>query len=873
MIEDNEEQDVHATRSRDDGVLVELSDYSGHGNQDGGCGSNLTDQLVHVNVACSTEHFEATTLAERQPVGVEARPLAACSPKYWGTGRVLIPFAVVVAAVCLFLIQQGATIMARVDDFSTLGLPRRQWKAPQWSHCAAFDNVDCTSTALVLALSHSSGAERYLAAEVLSNCVDAYDYSDGKKGFPSAISLLVQNLRRSDVKTTAADAPVTVRILQSLLPKPHSGIDEEAAVVHLLLLMQQKARFIRDTAAVALRNITLYTSATSRLATSDAIPTLVRLLDHDASAVRAAAARVLYTCANVDHACRRAISATEAARSLVALLKAGIPDEQEAAVGAIAALALDIQNHQHIVEAGGVPALVQMLRASSPAARGDASRTVFFLTNHEQYKDIFVNAEAVPLLARLLIVEDNATKSTASGAIKNLLTSSGHTTALSALSTAASLVQLLREGSPALQEALTVELWPCCGDETARRVLAAARMSEPLVHVLKAGTDRAKEAAAGMLRYLATDAANRIAIAADGAIPELVRLLWEGAADAKQQAARALWNLAANGDNRKTIADAGAIPLLVLMLERCSGNTQLAAAGALGNLAVDRSNDKAIAAAGAIPLLVQLLEKGSDAAKQVVAGTLTNLSANDDNEEAIVQAGAIPLLVQMLEKGSEGAQREAAGALRNLAGDNVSRKIAVAAGAIPLLVQLLERGSNDLKQVAVEALRNLAVGEADKNTIAAAGAIPLLMQLLRDDAGVGAVPAVEILGTLALDADNRKALAGEGIVPVLQAALFNDTPSPQHVRLLCNLAEDPTLATQFVHKGFVPRLVQLAESEAPEVQKQAVWALEKIARSVPDHSATIVEAGAVTPLQKLRDGDNQQLKERAARVLKLLSKV
>jgi vacuolar protein 8 len=859
---------------------------------------------------------------EHEPAQAAREHRAAHLPKKWGLRHVVMPLAVVAAAVCLALVpelQQRATWLVEPLRIGLAQMPPlwsrgTSWE-PSWANCEAFNAENCSATALVRALAQSTGSERFAAAGVLSDCAFKHKYEDTHSSIPTVVSALVRQLKLQSGASDAYDAAATSKALQGLLPGPDGKIDGAAAIEHLVRLLESEAEDVRDAAALVLRGFTINAAVADAVTEKDLVPALVRMLGADTVAVRAAAAWTLYTCAAASPQHVRSISTAGALQPLVALLMNGTLDEQEPAAGAIGSLAQLPETHQPIVEAGCIPSLMQLLRTGCPTARVAALRTVLLLIGYEQYNHLLVEAGVVPLLASMLADVDEAAKSTASKAIKKLFTSSKGATDQVTVNTATALVQVLREGTPVLQEAVAVELQFYCVEEATRRVLSAAEIFQPMVQLLNGGTERGKETAARMVRYFGREPGNRVTIAAAGAIPELVQLLWEGTAAAREQAANGLWNLAFhNAHNKKVIADAGAIPLLLQMLGRSSEDGQNAAAGALRHLTDAADNRKAIADAGVVPQLVQLLERGSGDVHRV-AGVLKILAINPDTRKTIAEAEAIPLLVQLLGKDSEEIQHAVAGALINLAMDNDNQKSIAAAGAVPLLVQLLENGSDRMQEVAAGALQtlaldaenmklirtagaipllvvdllrdgthslqaaaaralwNLSVDEQNKKAIAAAGAIPVLMHLERGGTDVGRVTAVEVLGNLALEADNRKAIAMEDALPAIKHALFSDaSPPKQYVRLLCNLAEDPALATRFVQDGFVPRLVQLTAVESPEVQKQAVWALENLVRSVPEHRALIIEAGAVTPLQKLRDGDHQELKERALRALQLLGK-
>ncbi|KAL4855420.1 Catenin delta-2 [Chlorella vulgaris] len=129
--------------------------------------------------------------------------------------------------------------------------------------------------------------------------------------------------------------------------------------------------------------------------------------------------------------------------------------------------------------------------------------------------------------------------------------------------------------------------------------------------------------------------------------------------------------------------------LIQLLQEYPGGVVQLAAATALWRLCFDNRRNQQ-AATGAIPALVRLLSSGATAAVQeAAAGALEALVCdNSDNQQATAAAGAIPALVRLLGSGVLAAVQEAA------------------AGALEALL-LLDSSSPDLRQAAAAALEVL----------------------------------------------------------------------------------------------------------------------------------------------------------------------
>lgn len=323
---------------------------------------------------------------------------------------------------------------------------------------------------------------------------------------------------------------------------------------------------------------------------------------------------------------------------LVRVIKHCNLSERSKAARAIGALAYkNAENRRGIEQAGGVPALIELLKDSHAEGKNAAAVAIMNLAVANGLEIQIAEGGGIPLLVDLLQCGDSNGRRLAAGALRNLAAADQLETPIARAGGITALIKLLQDGS-----------------------------------------SEGKRQAAGALRNLAIGSEHcKHTITQEHGILPLIQLLQDGSDEAKREAAAALSTVAyKNNKNKQVITDFGGIPPLIQLLQDGShpeGRTN--AAGALRNLAVgskDRSH--LIMKKGGIPPLIQLLNSSDEATKRESVAVCRNLMVESDAcIQGIVQAGGISPLMDLIQNGSEEAKKEAAAALVTIIIDGDSK--------------------------------------------------------------------------------------------------------------------------------------------------------------------------------------------------------
>ena len=346
------------------------------------------------------------------------------------------------------------------------------------------------------------------------------------------------------------------------------------------------------------------------------------------------------------------------------------------------------------------------------------------------------------------------------------------------------------------------------------------------------------------------------AIAAAGGLHALVHAMRSSRSVAvRQHAATALARLAVTGaEDRSAIAATGIVPFLVQMLyeQEAAGEAAAFALYALTAGSSDREGRQqcaAIVAAGGVPALAAALRHGTNYAPGYAAAALSNVGRQGGAFAAqIVAAGAGPSLVALLTSGDDLKQGEAAAALANLALAPQHRAAIAEAGAVPLLVAQLSHSLTEVQTRAACALHNLSDGE--QSTLQAVleqpGVIHGLMRLL-------------IVGSSSSSGGYSRSNTGSFSTQAVAAGALN------------NLAEGGLEACQAITTvGLEPLLQLLLTGDDPNAVQLGLQVLELISAH-PQCRAEVVAAGAVPALQHLQQSGQEDVQQRAADLLHLLT--
>ena len=574
-----------------------------------------------------------------------------------------------------------------------------------------------------------------------------------------------------------------------------------------------------------------------------------------------------------DTASKRSIASVGCAKPIIAILRSGALSgvAQEHAASVLAGMtshehaAVDesarTMNKKDIVEAGGVPPIVDLLHSGSQGAKKHAALALAQLSRSVEDHDSQVQVEIAQ-----------------AGAIS-------------------ALVDWLNDpslGPPAVAARALADLASSCADTQASIMEASA--IPPLVTMMVRGNIEGRKWAAGAVAALAAgNVVNQIAIAEEQGIPPLVDLLKNQAvAGPHANATRALWHLSALPENQLTVAREGALPPLVGQLQSELPSTQEWAAAAMQSLSQDCiSNCLSLVKVGAIDPLVQLLGSESADTQLYTQGALLNISLPNketraavvkplvgllevrnataqmkaaeslamlasrsaENRTVIAQAGAIPALITLLGDGRNvgKSQIRAAATICDLARVSENKQAIVNAGGVQPLVTMLTSSSVEAQTRASGALWHLSSSTSAQGLIANASGIELLVGLLTSERVAAANNAACALYHLATNNINKEALVKVGSSS--HAANYC-RPTPLHIPVvragLAACAFD-LLSLAYAHVcvmqagGIVPLVNLLNRTQSSEAQDAVVALLADLARQ-NGVKATIVKSNGIKGL-------------------------
>jgi vacuolar protein 8 len=821
-------------------------------------------------------------LERRDPAQAAEEHGAVHFPKTWGLRHVVVPLAVVAAAVCLALIpgvqQRAASLLAplrlRLEDFAQvppwpqhnraaqedLGLPPQvplvgggqesrasAWEPRSWVSCAAFDVEICSAVKLLHWLASSTSADKLLAAEVLSACISSTlrKHAEGESAIPHLVKILVDG--PDDMKVAVTQA---LWRLAEYAVENREEITAEHIIPHLVqLLKEEGSAHLKESVAGVLWRLTEYTAENRKTITAEGvIPHLVQLLKEGGHThLKENVAGVLWMLAEHTTDNRKVITAEGVIPHLVQLLKEGGHTHlKENVAGVLWMLAEHtIDNRKVITAENVIPHLVQLLKEEGSAQlKENVAGLLWRLAEHSgENRNAIAGAGVIPDLVLGLKDGCDATDVVTAGLLAELARDPQERMNIAAAGAIPLLVQLLKQcSSSATRHQLVLALWRLATDNTEyQKTIAAAEAIPHIVPILMDDGDAIKEVAAGLLAELTRGSEERKSVAAAGAIPLLVQLLKQlPRGGARYQIELALWRVATD-------------------------NTE---------------NQKAIAAAGAIPHIVPFLRDGAFATKEVTAGLLAELARGPEERNSIASSGAIPLLVQLLKQLPSGSARfQIVAALWRLATDNTNNQKAIAReDAISHIVPILKDEWDATKEVVAGLLAELTNGSEERRSIAAAGAIPLLAQVLELLVGQRAGShAVTALWRLSSDnTENRKAIAASGAIPYIVRTLMDGAASTKGwitAVLLADLARGPEERKMIAAAGAIPQLVQLLKqlpSKTKFVRSLAVAVLWRLAIDSPENQKAIAAEGAVPVLEEMQAAKFAKKDDPLARLLQML---
>ncbi|KAL6500476.1 hypothetical protein OROHE_025842 [Orobanche hederae] len=337
---------------------------------------------------------------------------------------------------------------------------------------------------------------------------------------------------------------------------------------------------------------------------------------------------------------------------LVNLLKSRQDGVNSRAVGSVIRKAADvIANLAHenssiktrVRDEGGIPPLVELLEFADPKvqrAAAGALRTLAF-KNDDNKKQI-VECNALPTLVLMMWSEDAAIHYEAVGVIGNLVHSS---------------------------------------PDIKREVLAAGALQPVIALLGSTCSESQREAALLIGQFAATDSDSKVHIVQRGALRPLLEMLHSHDTQLVEMSAFALGRLAQDTHNQAGMGHSGAIEPLLKLLESKAGFLQHNAAFVLYGLAENEDNVADLVRVGG----VQKLQDGEFVAqptRDCVARTLRRL-------EEKIHGRVLRHLSYLMRVGEKIVQRRVALALAHLCSPDDQKSIFIDNNGLDLLLELL----------------------------------------------------------------------------------------------------------------------------------------------------------------------------------------
>lgn len=537
---------------------------------------------------------------------------------------------------------------------------------------------------------------------------------------------------------------------------------------------------------------------------------------------------------------------------LLELLKENSTNVVKNAVSAISQLAFQNKKTQSaIAVANGVAILVQTLiknshqnTAGSPGAKlcELTAEAIWNLAHeHKQNQSLFLKEGAHPPLVALVMHPLAVLQMNAAGALAAL--SKDHPDNQAAIAKAGAIPPIctnVRDGTSETREESAAALWALATENTPNKTLIAQLGGvDPLVSMLLFGsTEKSSVNAAGALAALATHHTdNRLTIT-----KKLVAGLDGNAPPAR--AVRFLNAVATLCDNeahnQETFAKSGGIQNIVAWTKVANTTEemiQLPAAKAM--LAVVGNNHTTQSLAGrlgGIPPLVVIVQRSSLEAQEKATCALWHLATLHENHRRINKANAIPPIVKLLRVESDSAPQLASMTLLRLAeGSSKAAAGITKAGGTKPLVRLLIRGTPATQQMSAAALAALGLVAKNRDLIASAGAVEPLVKLLCDKTQGTPETAARALAHLAWE-DNDEEETAEESVEVDADELAHDSID---------------------HDAGEAAADDAAEKEEEKEEKEEhADDVREMVTGVEQRCACIEEAGGIKTLISMLDGSN-----------------
>lgn len=403
---------------------------------------------------------------------------------------------------------------------------------------------------------------------------------------------------------------------------------------------------------------------------------------------------------------------------------------EKASAFALGLLAVKPEHQQLIVEAGGLPLLIDILKRhksghNSRAVTGVIRRAADAITNlaHENssVKTRVRMEDGIPPLVELLGLIDAKVQRAAAGALRTLaFKNDENKKQIVDCNALPALILMLRSEDAAIHyEAVGVIGNLVHSSPNIKRKVLDAGALQPVIELLSSCCSESQREAALLLgQFAATDSDCKIHIVQRGAVPPLIEMLQSPDVQLREMSAFALGRLAQEKHNQAGIAHSGGLVPLLRLLDSRNGSLQHNAAFALYGLADNEDNVAAFIKVGAL----QKLQEGEfivQATKDCVAKTLKRL------EEKICDQKVLTHLLYLMRAGDKHVQRQVALAFAHLCSPEHQRTIFTDNNGLELLLGLLKSTSAKQQHDGAVALCKLAHKAMTLSSVDAAPPSPI----------------------------------------------------------------------------------------------------------------------------------------------------
>ncbi|KAK7009037.1 ankyrin and armadillo repeat-containing protein [Biomphalaria glabrata] len=389
--------------------------------------------------------------------------------------------------------------------------------------------------------------------------------------------------------------------------------------------------------------------------------------------------------------------------------------------------------------------LVEMLNDEAMDKKDSAVKCLEILTtNKKSYWKFILEADGVPALVQLLQIDSDIMQSVAAAVICNISENDPVRLALSKAKAAPVLIKLLGSHIEDIQSRTAIILSDISCVENNQNFIAECGGIPPLVQLLFSDLEDVLVNAVNCIRVLCiNNTSNQNTVADCGALEHLVEFLEIPSEDLQAGAAAALAAACSkNTENQNRVINEDAhIPLVELIKNSKSTTVQVKAASALEALAsLNPASQKKFLELDAPKALIRLLKNVFVEVREQGACALWALAGNTKTQQKnIAERITITHIIQMLLEPTEKLLYVGCMTAIALGSENIGNQNKLAAAdAFSQLVRLLRSPKTSIKvlHMVIKVLGILCVGVAFQNNkvtqgkIADEGGIPLLVHLL-----------------------------------------------------------------------------------------------------------------------------------------------